>query len=101
MDTSPTTIKGTDLVGDAAALQWYEALAVFLQMTETIKQIGVTCVPDLGRIQLSTDGTVAFLPRVVRRAGTAAGSCLEAAAAVSTRPTGPCPGGRASGRRAI
>ena len=63
MDITPTTICGSDLAADTAALQWYEAVAFVLQLAEAIKRVGVACAPDLPHVQLSTDGTVAILPR--------------------------------------
>ncbi len=60
MDRTPTTIPGIDLIAGAAALQWYEAVALIVKLAETIKQVG--SVPDLPHIQLSTDGTIAILP---------------------------------------
>jgi len=61
MDITPTTICGSDLAADTAALQWYEAVAFVLQLAEAIKRVGVACAPDLPHVQLSTDGTVAIL----------------------------------------
>jgi len=63
MDITPTTICGSDLAADTAALQWYEAVAFVLQLAEAIKRVGVACAPDLPHVQLSTDGTVAIPPR--------------------------------------
>ncbi len=62
MDSSPTTIDGIDLLAVPGALQWHEAVAVVLQLADTIRQVEVTHVPDLSHIQLSFDGTIAILP---------------------------------------
>jgi len=56
------TIDGSDLVAPAAALQWHEAVAVVLQLTDTIKELRAASLPDLPHIQLFADGTIAILP---------------------------------------
>jgi hypothetical protein len=62
MDEPPVTIEGTALAAESAALQWWEAVAVILQLAETIvEQAAAAGVPDLPHLRLSTDGTIAIL----------------------------------------
>ncbi len=58
MDDESAKIEGVTLVADFAALQWYEAVAVVLQLAESMLQAGEHWFPDLADVALSADGTV-------------------------------------------
>lgn len=59
-DRPRTAINGSEIATDAS-LQWYEAVAVVLQLAETIKRTGMEFVPDLAHVELSREATIAIL----------------------------------------
>lgn len=62
MDDAPATIEGAALLADSAALQWYEAVAVVLQIAGAVRQARAGVVPDLSHVRLWANGLVEILP---------------------------------------
>ena len=62
MDDTPTTIEGATLLAESAALQWYEAVSVVLQLAGAVRQTSASSVPDLAHVRLYANGAVEVLP---------------------------------------
>src|SRR5512142_3442470 len=69
MAETPPTIEGATLVEHAASLPWYEAVAVVLQIAETMMQAREVWFPALPDLALSADGTVTVYSDAQHREG--------------------------------